>query len=229
MTKIIQPTYPVKLPSSGKTVTYRPFTVKEEKSLLLSLQEDNIASTIEAIKSVIVVCTDGQVDPNTTPYYDIEFLFLQIRSKSVGEVIDLVGSCECDPTAKTEFSIDIGDLVIVPTPKGNAKLNVLDTPYIVEMSHPSISDFIKTFSDSDDSASEVVANCIRSVYTEDEIMDWSYAEKLNFVQSMSPKQQTNIAKFLEEMPMVKLNSTYTCNKCGKNHSENISGLESFFI
>ena len=229
MSKLIQPTYPTKLPSTGKHVTFRPFTVKEEKSLLLALQEDNIENVVCAIKNVIVACTDGGVNPDDVPYYDIEFLFLQIRSKSVGEIIDLVGSCECSPEAKTQFSIDIGDLVIVPTPKGKSIIKIPDSPYTVEFVHPTISDFTKTFSTSEDSATEVVANCIHNIYTDDEVMSWSDKEKFDFVESMSPKQQKDIAKFLENMPMVKLNSTYTCVKCGKNHSENISGFASFFL
>jgi hypothetical protein len=229
MGKIIQPTYPAKLPSTGQRVSFRPFTVKEEKALLLALQENDAETVICAIENVISICTDGKVDPSKVPYYDVEALFLQIRSKSVGEVIDLIGSCECDKTAKTPFSVDIGDMVIEPEPIGKTQIKIPDTPYSVEFAHPTISDFSKTFTMTEDSATEVVSNCIKSIYTEDEILDWSDTEKFDFVESMSPKQQKDIAKFLDAMPMVKLKAEYNCNKCGKLHTQTISGFESFFL
>lgn len=227
--KIILPIYTTKLPSNGTLVEFRPFTVKEEKSLLLALQENNIDTVTTAIKNVVSVCTDGRVNPKEVPYYDIEFLWLQIRSKSVGEIIDLVGSCECSEDAATPFSIDIADAVIVPTPHGNATIKIPDTQYTIVFRHPSIDDFAKTFDVSTDSSPQVVANCMISVYTDDEVMNWSAEEKLEFVYSMTPKQQKGIAQFLQDMPMVKMNATYTCKMCGKNHSTNLSGYENFFV
>ena len=226
-TKIILPTYVTTQPSTGKKVTYRPFTVKEEKSLLLALQEDNVETVTQAIKNVITTCTD--VDPDKVPYYDVEFLFLQIRSKSVGEVIELVGSCDCSPDAKTPFTVDIADIKIEPAPKVNESIKILDTDYSIICSHPSITDFSKTFSNDTDASTKVVANCIKSVYTDDEVMNWNFEETLEFVESMTPRQQKNIATFLQDMPIVKLDAGYTCSKCSKKHTNSISGFESFFI
>lgn len=229
MAKIILPTYLTNLPSTGKQIKFRPFTVKEEKSLLLALQEDDMPTVVEAIKSVIDVCTIGVVDPEKTPYYDIEFLFLQIRSKSIGEIIDLVGSCECVTTAKTQFSVDIASVYIEPKPSGNAKIRIPDTNYTVEFRHPSIDDFSKTFNKKEDHAVEVVANCIVSVYTEDEVIDWTKEEKMEFVESMTTKQQKGIAEYLKIMPMVKLPTKYTCESCGKPHESIMTGFENFFV
>jgi T4 bacteriophage base plate protein len=227
--KIILPTYLTKQPSTGKQVKFRPFTVKEEKSLLLALQENNIDTVKEAIKNVISVCTDGAIDPETTPYYDIEYLYLQIRSKSVGEIIELIGSCECGTDKKTEFSADIADAVVTPTPTGNINITIPDTPYTITFRHPSIDDIVKTLNPSDSDAEEVVANCIVKVFTDEEVMDWSYAEKLLFVGSMTTKQQRGITEFLKVMPMCKLSATYTCKHCKKVHDAPISGFESFFV
>ena len=229
MTKIIHPSYPTKLPSTGQLVTFRPFTVKEEKSLLLALQESSMESIILAIKNVILVCTDGQVDPDKVPYYDCEYLFLQIRSKSVGEVIEFMGSCLCSDKVKTEFSVDITELVVEPAPSGNKTFIIPDTDYTMEIGHPSIADFSKTFGTTDDNSTEVVANCIKSVYTADEVLNWSFKEKMEFVESMTPKQQKDISVFLEEMPMVKMKSQYTCIGCKKVHDVVVSGFESFFV
>lgn len=229
-TKIIQPTYTTKLPSSGKKINYRPFTVKEEKSLLLALQEDDLETVTEAIKNTVSVCTDEAVDVDSTPYYDIEYLFLQIRAKSVGEIIELVGSCSCSPTAKTEFGVDIANLKVEPKPTGaTVVIAVPDTKYTLSVKHPSINDFVKTFTSGGETAVETVANCIVNVFTDDEVMSWNFQEKLEFVESMTTKQQKDIAKYLENMPMVKLESNYTCRSCGIKHEKVLSGFSNFFV
>lgn len=227
--KIVLPSYTTKLPSSGKSVQFRPFTVKEEKALLLALQEDSIETLALSIKNIVSVCTDGKVDPLTTPYYDIEYLFLQIRSKSIGEIVDLIGTCDCGLDKKTEFSVDIADVVVEPTPKGNITINIPDTQYSIEFRHPSIDDFVKTFNSGGEDAAQIVANCIIRVLTADEIMDWSTEEKLEFVESMTTRQQKDIASFLQNMPMVKLPTPYKCRHCNKDHAGSLSGFENFFV
>lgn len=229
MTKIILPTYTSKQPSTGKTITFRPFTVKEEKALLLALQEEKIDAVSAAIKSVVSICTDGAIDVTKTPYYDIEYLFLQIRAKSVGEVIDLIGSCDCKVDAKTEFSIDIETTKIEPAPTGHVNIPIPDTNYILTMSHPSIDDFVLTFTTDGEKADEIVANCIVSVCTDDEVMNWNFDQKLEFVQSMTSRQQKDVAQFLRNMPMVKMDANYTCKHCGKKHEQVLSGFSNFFV
>ena len=227
--KIILPRYTVKLPSTGKSAQFRPYTVKEEKALLLAIQEANIETLAIAIKNVVSICTDGKLDPDQMPYYDVEYLFLQIRSKSVGEVLELIGSCDCDPKNKTELSVDIATATVEPKPTGNKQLGIIDTQYTIEFRHPSIDDIVATFNSNGDTSEEVVANCIVRVFTDDEAMDWSKEEKLEFVESMTSKQQKNIAEFLQDMPMVELPAPYTCRHCGKEHINVLSGFENFFV
>ena len=227
--KIILPTYVTNQPSTGKKVIFRPFTVKEEKALLLALQEDSRDTVVEAIKNVVSTCTLGAIDPATTPYYDMEYLYLQIRAKSVGEIIELVGSCECGTDKKTEFAVDIGSIAIEPTPSGAEQIKIPDTPYTVTFTHPNIDDLVKTSDGIENHAEQVVANCILGVYTDDEVMDWSKQEKLEFVESMTSLQQRDVSKFLSAMPMVKMPTQYTCRHCGKNHTGTISGFENFFV
>ena len=222
--------YTTKLPSTGKSVQFRPFSVREEKILLLALQEDSIDTLALTIQNLVSVCTDGKIDTTTTPYYDIEFLFLQIRSKSIGEVVDLVGTCDCGPGKQTEFSVDIGDVTIEPAPPvGIVSLIIPDTQYSIEMRHPSLDDFVRTIKSSGDDAAEVVANCIAKVYTDEEVMNWDFKEKLEFVESMTTKQQREITSFLNKMPMVKLPASYKCRHCGKEHTNVMSGFENFFV
>lgn len=226
---IIQPTYLSVQPSTGKKISFRPFTVKEEKSLLLALQENSLETVAQAIKNVVSVCTNGQVDPEVTPYYDIEFLYLQIRAKSVGEIIDLVGSCECGVDNKTDFSIDIADAKIEPVPTGTSKIKIPDTNYTIEFRHPSIDNMVDSFIDAEESSERVIASCIITVFTDDEVMDWNFQEKFEFVESMTTKQQKDVAIFMHNMPMVKMIASYTCKHCGKPHTNILSGFENFFV
>ena len=227
--KIVLPNYITHLPSTGKSVQFRPFSVKEEKALLLALQEDNIETLAATIKNLISICTQGNVDPENTPYYDLEYLFLQIRAKSIGEMVDLIGTCDCGPDKKTEFSVDIESVFVEPIPNGNATIKIPDSPYFIEIRHPSIDNFVQTLNNAGEDATSIVANCIISIYTDDETMNWSFDEKLTFVDSMTTRQQKDISIFLKTMPMVKLPTPYTCKHCSKSHSNHISGFENFFV
>lgn len=230
MKKLILPTYTSKLPSTGKTITFRPFTVREEKALLLALQENNLDTVAAAIKNTIDVCTSGVINPDVYPYYDIEYLFLQIRSKSVGEILNLSGSCDCKENAKTDFTVDLSTVTVTPEPKESFKIKIPDSGYTVVMRHPSLSDFISAFKvGNEDSGTETVAKCITQIFSDDEIFVWNLQEKIEFVESMSPKQQRDITTFLNEMPTVNLDVSYTCQHCGKKHDQIMSGFENFFI
>jgi hypothetical protein len=230
MTKIIQPTYTCIQPSTGKKIKFRPFTTKEHKALLLSLAEDDIGTISEAIKSTIAACTD--IDPDNVPYYDLEFIFLQIRSKAIGEIIDLIGGCQCEPNVKNEFSVDIADLQIdPPPPKGNAKISIEGTPYTIEIRHPSIDGFIEVFKSPTADTDQAIVDSIVAVYTEDEIVTdiMTNEQKLEFIESMTPKQEANLSEFMRKMPIVKLSANYKCKKCGTNHEHTLKGFENFFV
>lgn len=229
MTKIVLPTYITKLPSTGKEVSFRPFTIKEEKALLLALEENNIDLVANTIINTVKSCTGEIINPDVHPYYDIEYLFLQIRSKSVGEQIELVGTCDCGAeNPNTDFSVDITTARVIGTPESNT-FQIQETPYFVEMRHPTMKDFVNAFKAESNSGTETVANCIKMVYTESEEFEWSFKEKLEFVESMSPIQQTGIIKFLDSMPTVELDASFVCKHCSKEHKQILSGFENFFV
>jgi hypothetical protein len=224
---IIQPTYVTTQPSTGKKIHFRPFTVKDEKALLLALQESDIDVVAAAINNIVAVCTD--LNPKEIPYYDSEYIFLQIRAKSIGEIIDMIGGCTCDPKAKTEFTIDVTEATVFPEPPKNSIFKVEGTEYSVKMVHPTILDFASVIKTDAESTFEVVANCIEAVYTDEETLDWSHKEKYEFVESMTPRQQKQISAFLKEMPLVKLHSQYKCKACGKEHTKSTTGFSNFFL
>ena len=228
MTKIIQPSYTTKLPSNNKTVTFRPFTVKEEKALLLALQENDLYTVANTIRNTVLACTDGQVDPDKTAYYDTEYLFLQIRSKSIGEDLELVGKCDCGPNSTSEFTVDVTSAKIVGAITKNT-FKIPETIYTVSMRHPTLIDFVTALEDKKSSGINSVASCITSVYSDEEVYDWSDKEKLEFVESMSPKQQREINAFIDAMPTVQLDASFVCVHCGKKHTQQLSGFENFFV
>lgn len=225
MSKLIQPTYSTKQPSTGKTITFRPFTVKEEKALMLTLQEADIETTTIAIKDIIAACTS--LDPDKIPYYDVEYIYLQIRSKSIGETIDMIGGCTCDPKVQTDFFIDLTQAELSIDPTTINRMIPVDK-YLIEIQHPNISDFALTIKKDAQNANQVVANCIRAIYIGDEKQDWSYDETLEFVESMTTLQQKPIAEFMRQMPTVSLRSKYKC-KCGIEHDRKMSGFQNFFL
>jgi hypothetical protein len=156
-------------------------------------------------------------------------LFLQIRAKSVGEVLDLIGSCECDASAKTPFTADIDTVTVLPKPSGTKRIHIADGSYTVEFRHPSIEDFAKIISSNGEAASDVVANCIVQIFTDEEIVEMDFAGKVEFVESMSPKQQKELMVFMKNMPMTEIPTSYKCVKCGKDHNSKLSGFENFFV
>lgn len=225
--KILQPTYIAKLPSNKKEVKFRPFVVKEERSLLLAKQEDDPKVIIESMKDLVRACTFGEIEPNDIPYYDFEYLFLSIRSKSVGETVEMIGGCNCNPEAQTPFSVDIESMVIENL-DSSTEIVLPDSDYRIKITHPNINYFLESF-DTDEAAFSVLAKAIGLVYTKDEVFEFNDSEKAEFIESMNPKQQRVLALALESMPTLKLYGNYKCNKCGKDHKINVSGVKDFFV
>jgi hypothetical protein len=230
MIKLVQPTYVLTLPSNGKKVKYRPFVVKEEKALLLAMQSDDSRAIIENIKNIVHECTFNEANPDKIPYYDLEYIFLMIRGKSVSEMVDLVGSCECG--AKTDFQVNV-ESAKVEGMNQNSKFKIEGTDYFVEMVHPSINYFIndeKEDSEKEDSYYTAAAQAIKQIYTDEEVFDeMSVKEKVDFLDNLTSKQQRPIAEFIKLMPKLVVNGQYDCIKCNKHHEVDVSGVERFFV
>lgn len=228
MLKIVQPTYTLQLPSNGKHVNFRPFVVKEEKALLLAIQEDKPKAIIENIKSIVKACTFDEVDPNKIAYYDLEYIFLMIRAKSVSEHVELIGGCECG--AKTDFIVDV-EKAAVEGLNQKSTFKIADSDYYVEMTHPSIDYFINDEVDeSEEEQYKSAAKSIKAVYTDDEVFDsMTDKEKVEFLDSLTSKQQKPIAEFIRQMPRLVVKGEYDCVKCGTHHSADVSGVERFFV
>ena len=237
--KIATPSYELELPSSGKTIQYRPFLVKEEKLLVIALESEDTKQITNAIKAVIKSCvlTKG-IKVESLPTFDIEFLFLNIRGKSVGEDIDLKLICPDDEKTEVNVSISLDDIK-VQKPEGHSNQIKLDNNLMMELKYPSLNEFIKNNFDPNDSTRnpmdqsfDLIGSCIDKIYSEDEVWaadDCSKKEINEFLDSMNSNQFKEVEKFFETMP--KLSHTVKVyNPTTKVESDVVlEGLASFFV
>jgi hypothetical protein len=206
--KISTPTYELELPSTGQSIKYRPFLVKEEKLLVIALESEDTKQITTAIKSVIKNCIlTKDIKVENLPTFDIEYLFLNIRGKSVGESVDVNIICPDDNETNVSVNIDLDDIQVQKNEEHTNKIK-LDDSIMMEMKYPSLEQFIKNnFDFNNDNAMEqsfdLIASCIDKIYTEDEV--WSTAdvtkkELTEFLESMNSSQFKYIEKFFETMP-----------------------------
>jgi T4 bacteriophage base plate protein len=234
--KISTPTYEVELPSTGETIQYRPFLVKEEKVLVIALESEDTKQITNAIKTVIKNCilTKG-VKVETLPTFDIEYLFLNIRGKSVGEEIEVNVICPDDEQTTTTVKIDLDSIKVQKNEDHTNKIKV-DKNIMMEMKYPSLEQFIKNnfdFTDANamDQSFELIASCIDKIYTEDEVWSTSDVTKkeLNeFLEQMNSSQFKEIEKFFETMPKLSHKVKVTNPKTQVESEVVLEGLASFF-
>ena len=232
--KVGYPTYELELPSTGKTVKYRPFLVKEEKVLLMALEGKNEDHIISAVKDLIKNCVISRIKVETLPSFDLEYLFLKIRAASIGEVITLNVTCLDDNKTEVEVQININDVEVVKQEGHDSKIMLSENSGII-MKYPSMQQFIeREFLQKDLKTEEVydfIADSIDQIFDEDEVYDSSTTTKKEFrtfVDSLTTKQFENIQKFYETCP--KLSHTFKAinPNTGKESEYTIEGLQSFF-
>ena len=234
--KIATPTYELELPSSGQTVKFRPFLVKEEKVLVLALESEDTKQITNAIKAVIKGCIQTKgIKVESLPTFDIEFLFLNIRGKSVGEKIEVNIICPDDETTEVPVEIDL-DEIRVQRNDDHTKQIKLDDTLMMEMKYPSLDQFIKNnfdFEDKNvmDQSFDLIASCVDKIYSEEEVWaadDCTKKEIKDFLEQMNSSQFKEIEKFFETMPKLSHKIKVT-NPNTKVESEVVlEGLSSFF-
>ena len=234
--KIATPTYELELPSTGQTIQYRPFLVKEEKLLVLALEGEDVKEITTAIKNVIKSCIQTKgIKVDTLPTFDIEYLFLNIRGKSVGEDIEVKLLCPDDNETYVPVKILIDDILVVKSEEHTNKIK-LDSNLMMEMKYPSLAEFIKNNFDFNSDATmdqsfDLIASCIDKIYNEEEVWtaaDCTKKEITSFLDQMNSSQFKEIETFFETMP--KLSHTVKV-KNPKTKVENevvLEGLSSFF-
>ncbi len=234
--KVSTPTYELEIPSIKKTVKYRPFLVKEEKILIIAMESEDPKQITEAVKDVISNCiiTKGiKVDSLAT--FDIEYLFLNIRGKSVGETAEVLITCPDDGQTQVPVTINLDDIKVEVNDEHSRDI-LLDDNLSVRMKYPSIQEFIKNnFIRNDqisvDDTFGVITSCIEQIYNEEEswsASDCTKKELTDFLESLSSKQFKKIEKFFETMPKLSHTIKVTNPNTDIENKIVLEGLTSFF-
>lgn len=234
--KIVAPVFDLDLPSTGQTIKYRPFLVKEEKLLVLALESENTKEITTAIKNVIKSCIQTKnIKVESLPTFDIEYLFLNIRGKSVGEEIEVNVICPDDGETYVPVKINIDEIQVQKNEEHTNKIQV-DDNIIMQMKYPSLDQFIKNNFDFSgdtnmDQSFDLVASCIDKIFNDEEVWtsgDVTKKELIDFLEQMNSAQFKQIEKFFETMPKLS-HSVKVKNPKTEVESEVIlEGLSSFF-
>ena len=234
--KIATPTYELVLPSTDETIQFRPFLVKEEKLLVLALESEDNKQITTAIKSVLKNCvlTKG-IKVEQLPTFDIEFLFLNIRGKSVGEELEVNIVCPDDETTQVTVDINLDDIQVQKSEEHNKQIK-LDENLMMEMKYPSLDQFIKNNFDFNeknqmDQSFQLIASCIDKIYTKDEVWataDFTKKEVNDFLEQMNSSQFKQIETFFETMPKLSHTISVTNPKTKVESDVVLEGLASFF-
>jgi hypothetical protein len=233
---ISTPTYELEIPSIKKTIKYRPFLVKEEKILIIAMESEDSKQIADAVKNVISNCliTRGiKIEKLST--FDIEYLFLNIRGKSVGETVNVLITCPDDGVTKVPVSINLDEIKVEVSDQHSRDIK-LDDALTMRMKYPSIQEFIKSnFSNTNDvsvdDTFDLICSCIEQVYSEEEswnASDFSNKDLIQFLEQLTSNQFKEIEKFFETMP--KLSHTVSLKNPNTNVESTVvlEGLSSFF-
>ena len=241
--KIDVPIYNVKLLSTGKSLRFRPFTVKEEKLFLMANEGEDLTTVVDTIKQILNNCILDEFDIDSLPLFDIEHLFLNIRARSIGEVVNLKYKCNndvLDEETKEEkkcnnvVQIDLNVLEIEPNKQeGHTnKIEITEKMGIV-MKYPTF-EILKKFNEESqaDSIIKMTTSCIDYVYDADSIYyakDFTENELVEFIESMQAKDLEKIKTFFDTMPKIKKDIDFKCNKCGHEEKIELEGIQNFFV
>jgi len=238
--KINTPTYDLTLPSTGKKIKYRPFLVREEKILIMALETEDIAQITNAVIEILDECilTKG-VSVTKLATFDIEYLFLNVRSKSVGETVEVNVTCPDDEKTSVQMEINI-DSIKVQKVRGHKNIIKLDDQYSMKLKYPSMTEFIESNFESGNDGGEgsdidkslsMITSCIEMIYDNEEswdASDSSQQELEEFIEQLNSKQFKAIEKFFETMPKLSHKVKVTNPKTGVESQVVLEGLASFF-
>lgn len=228
------PTYELTVPSTKKKVKFRPFLVKEEKVLMIAQETKDQKTIINAMKEIIKACTFDNLEPDTLTMYDLEFIFLKLRAKSVGETVELQLPCEeCDKRHPIDINVD--NIKIKYPKKKLASTIKLNDEVGVNLRHAQIKDF-DSFQTSDDAAitddmMSILRISIDSIFDSNQTYHHSEVtpkELDTFIESLSRKQVDQMVEYLENIPKVREEIGFKCDSCGKENIHVIEGTEAFF-
>jgi hypothetical protein len=228
------PVYTLKLPSNGKEIKYRPFLVKDEKNLLLAQQSEIEMTMIDTLKTVVSDCIlDKNVDVNEMPIFDIEYIFTQLRAKSVGEMVELLFTCrnkECDEKTKISFKIDP---VLVKEEGHTNKIELFNDVGVV-MKYANVDllhEIAKLDLNNPDEIVKLITKTIDYIYDSESVYpakEQKEEDLIKFVEGLPRAPTEKLKKFFESPPRLQQKVQYDCPKCGNHNEYEVEGVESFF-
>jgi hypothetical protein len=239
--KIDVPIFDVKLFSTDKKVKFRPFTVKEEKLFLIASESDDPQSAITTIKQVLNNCILDDTDIDSLPLFDVEMLFLNLRARSIGEVVDLKYKCNNNIVEEdgrehkcgNEVGIEVNVLEVLPeVGQNHSKKIEINKKLGLVMKYPKM-DIVVNMNDQEniDSVLQMIAGCIDYIYDENNLYyakDSTKEELLEFLETLQSKDLENIKQFFETMPKMKKTLDFKCGKCGYQEKIDVEGIQNFF-
>lgn len=234
--KIVTPTYELEIPSTKKKISYRPFLVKEEKILIIAMESEDSKQIATAVKNVISNCINTRgVKVEELATFDIEYIFLNIRGKSVGESVEVLITCPDDNETQVPCEILL-DEIKVKIPKEHSKDIKLDNSLVLRMKYPSMNEFIKSNFNTENSISiddtfDLICSCIDQVYTDEESWsskDCTKKELIEFIEQLSSKQFKEIEKFFQTMPKLSHEIKIKNPKTEVESTVVLEGLTDFF-
>jgi len=242
--KVSTPTYELTIPSTGETVTYRPFLVKEEKTLLMAMEAGGTAAMANAMRDIISSCTEGNLKVKDLAPFDLEYFFLQLRGRSIGDVIEVrikkPENVDCKEEENCEqiceMKINIDEITVDTSKISDPKIELTDT-IGVKMKYPQMEavqklagmggeEDIKT-----DNIFKMINECVEYIWDNEEIFkakDHSKKELNDFIESLNTGQFNKIREFFESMPRLSKEVTWECPKCNKSAPLVLQGIDSFF-
>lgn len=228
------PIYSLTIPSSKKTIKYRPFLVREEKSLLIAQMTNDVNVMLDTLKNVIESCVTTKIDVDKLASFDFEYIFSQLRAVSVGETVTLTFKCEkCDDEkAKTPVEINLKELVVDIPKEFTNKIPLYDNVGVI-MKYPSVREIMNVqlaMGDVDDMFKAVI-KCIDNIYDEDQVhkaSEQTEEELLKFVESLKGEQFKKIENYFNTLPQLHTEVNYSCPVCKEKFTKDIAGLSNFF-
>ena len=226
--------YQVEIPSTGQTVTYRPYLVKEEKILMMAMESKSSADITQAVKDIVMECTFNKVNISNMPMFDVEYIFLSIRSKSVGEVSKLKLLCPDDGKTYADVELDLNEVKVQVGDDHTNKIELTEDMGLI-MKYPTIDSFSETgIRDINPSNMlDVISTCILQIYEKKgektyDPKDQTKKELTEFIEQLNTKQFKDVQKFFETMPKLKHEITIKNPKTKKESKVTLTGLNDFF-
>ena len=232
--KLTTPTYELEIPSTDEKIKYRPFLVKEEKILMMAMESKSSADITQAVKDIVKECTFNKVDISNMPMFDVEYIFLNVRAKSVGEVSKLKLLCPDDKKTYADVELDLNEVKVQVGEEHTNKIELGNGMGLI-MKYPTIDSFnesgIRDINPSN--MLEVIGTCILQIYEEDgkkvyDPKDQTQKELTEFIEQLNTKQFKDVQKFFDTMPKLKHEITIKNPKTKKESKITLTGLNDFF-